>query len=241
MYLKATIRAIFMIIVLIIAGCAEPLTPNPKIVYPVPRHYRDAWQSSGYQYARPTSVLQTPPGTLLSYASGGKLNSPRALIARIQNRGAQVLQIGDTISILIPSDKLFAPSEDLFKHEVYSDFHPTLNLIAKLLNLYGNSAVKIAASLDDVQNRPRSYLLAKRQANRVASYLYKQGVSAWRLYPLSYGPDNLLATNRTVLGSYYNRVIEITFNPYVTPADCCSHIAHFIAKKQPWQFWGLPY
>ncbi len=230
---------LIMLFTTLLAACASSVH-NPVITNYKTSQYLGGGVAAGAALGA-VHTIGNPGGILLGAIIGGYTNSKSELAARIDYAGGQVITIGDTTSILIPSDLFFAPSSDLLKHDIFFKNHPLLNLVTRYLNKFGPSAIKIAVSTDDVDSRPRNYLLAKRQANRVAAYLYREGISAWRLYPMSYGPDNLLATNRTVMGSYHNRMIEITTNPYVTPADCCSHIAHFMAKKQPWQFWGLPY
>jgi len=199
---------------------------------------------------RPSSFTASTNAQPLSSATGPKLqlagitryfHSTARLERKILQQGGRIIHVGDTTSILIPIDFLFDAKDDLLRNDIFKEDHVLLDSIAAYLNTFDNSAIKIGVSSDDVGTRKRNYILTKRQAYRIAAYLWHHGVSAWRLYPAAYGPDLLLATNRTIVGSYRNRFIEITTNPYVTPAECCHQIRYFVNTNQAWQYWGLPY
>ncbi|MCW5588266.1 MAG: OmpA family protein [Legionellales bacterium] len=191
---------------------------------------------AGGTLAGAATALGNPPGAVLGGIVGGYANSKTFLASRLQAMGAQIVQVGDTTSILIPADYVFNPKNDLLKYELLYGREPILNLTARLLNKYGQSAIKVAVSTDDIGGANDNALLTSRQAERVASYLYRQGVNAWRLYPSAYGETDQLASNRYVMGSFHNRMIEITTNPNITRFANCPALAQFLTKKQVWQY-----
>lgn len=192
--------------------------------------------ASGGAVIGATTAVTNPSGWFIGGLMGGYSNSKGYLIEKIQSYGGQVLELGDTTTILLPIDNFFAAKDDQLIHR----HDPILNIVARLLNKYGNSAIKVAVATDNVDTTRRNYLLAKRQAERVASYLWQRGIDAWRFYPVAYGPNMKVATNRTVRGSAANRLLEITVDPYVTP-DNCRRVRHSVSKQQYWQYWGTPY
>ena len=159
----------------------------------------------------------------------------------LQSVGGQAFAYGDTVSILIPADVLFEPASDQFRHEVFDPDHPVLDKVAAFLRNYPDRVIKIGVGTDDVDSHHQNDILSKRQAYQVAGYLWKSGINAWQLYPLTYGRYQLLGNNETVMGSYHNRMVTILLATTTRYQDCCSRIQHFLNTKQAWQFWGQPY
>jgi outer membrane protein OmpA-like peptidoglycan-associated protein len=102
------------------------------------------------------------------------------IVSELHRKGVQVIQVGDTVSLLYPVDRFFDPDDDILADKPYR----SLDLAVELLNEYPRAAVKIAVSADDVETDERAKVLTARQAERIAAYLWRGGVNAWRLYPV---------------------------------------------------------
>ena len=181
-------------------------------------HYRQM-NFGDEQAMSKTSVVET---NVASYAG---------LVKTLEGQHVQVIAIGDTVSLLFYADRYFAAGDDLLLARHFS----SLDAATALINNYGDAAVKIAVSTDDVDSDKRSHTLSQRRAQRIAAYLWQHGISVKRLFPMSYGKFNKLASNHDAFASQQNRRIEITFNSMVSANDFAKQMPHFLGKKQPWQ------
>lgn len=167
------------------------------------------------------AAIKAPLATLIGGGIGAiatvpfQKNSARVTMAHISKlKGAQVIEIGDYVKIVIQSDKLFGVLNDRLRH----DPDPYLDNVAELLNDYPKSSVLISAFADDIEPRSKANELTQRQAQKVLAYLWDRGVNWRRMRAVGCGEINNIATNRTTQGSAFNRRIEITLiKPEPTP------------------------
>src|SRR5690242_11858548 len=94
---------IFVVITFLLAGC-----------------------SSSWRYARPA------PAVIGTGAIGHCLAQHQQLVERIQAGGVQIVQVGDTLTLLLPSDRFFADNTPVLNRNYYS----VLNQIAALLRSF---------------------------------------------------------------------------------------------------------
>lgn len=125
-----------------------------------------------------------------------------ALAMKLRQQGVQVIAVGDTIAIIMPSDALFKGVSANLDH---GSFH-RLNLVADFLRGYSKVFVEVAGYTDNLE---RPYL-SSRQAASVAKYLWSKGIDSRMLYAVGYGSDYPIDQN-SVSGNAKNRRIEIRF------------------------------
>lgn len=158
------------------------------------------------------------------------LSQNKQLLQALKLHHVQVIPVGDTVTLLLFSDEFFAASDDVLRHRDY----PALDLVAKLLHNYGNAAVKVGVSHDDVDSQAQNHVLSLRRAQRIASYLWRRGISAWRLYPQSIDQTQRFAHDHNAFASRQNRRVEITFNPLISPNLDCKTLHHLMKGKPSW-------
>ena len=143
-----------------------------------------------------TAALSTDPAVRSS-----------AITRELKHQGVQVIEVGETEAIIIPSDLLFhGLSADLNCHYCYS-----LNLIVDFLRLYPKTFVEVAGYTDFSRGRDKDQLLSSQQAAQVAHYLWSKGIDARMVNAVGYGSERPVVNSDFIGGDAKNRRIEIYF------------------------------
>ncbi|MFI4918928.1 MAG: C-OmpA-like family protein CmpA [Legionellales bacterium] len=155
----------------------------------------------------------TLTGTLIGAAAGGSLgiaiglqkNSKPNLIRQLKKQDIQYVVYGDTMTLLIPTDKYF-----MFNSPRLNELHyPALTNIVKLLKLYPQSLIYVAGFTDNVGSPHHKKLLSQAQAETMLTYLWANDIAAQKLKAEGYGDKNDISDNHLIHGSAQNRRIEI--------------------------------
>ena len=85
----------------------------------------------------------------------------------------------------------------------------TVDKVAEALKKYPNAKVRVAGYTDSLGNPNYNIDLSERRAYAVASRLVQDGVPAANVSYIGYGAANPIATNKTALGRYTNRRVEL--------------------------------
>ncbi|MBB3936105.1 OmpA family protein [Aureimonas phyllosphaerae] len=131
------------------------------------------------------------------------------LRAQLQGTGVSVTRQGDRIILNMPSNITFDTNED----QVRSEFYPTLQSVAIVLNKYDRSIVDVAGNTDNVGGEGYNFALSQRRASSVSQFLASQGVNPRRLNTQGYGMSRPIASNATEAGRAQNRRVEISISP----------------------------
>lgn len=160
-------------------------------------------------------------GTLVGAAIGGSVgaihsiykDSKPALIRQLKRQDVQYVQYGDTMTLIVPTDKYFMFMSPRLNELCY----PGLTNIVRLLKLYPQSPVYVAGFTDNVGSHHHKKLLSQAQAETMMTYLWANGIQSIRLTPEGYGDKNAVSDNNIVHGSAQNRRIEIQWFNGLTP------------------------
>ncbi|MHB1946492.1 MAG: OmpA family protein [Gammaproteobacteria bacterium] len=145
-------------------------------------------------------------GAILGGSLGAYIDAHTSLADRLKNRGAKVFVLGDQVLIVIPSNRLFYTRSASIRYPDYS----TLDAIVELIGHYTNISVKVAAYTNATGPEQVDLALSKQQANSVAKYLWKRGISTRLLYAEGYGGTHLVTRNSLDWNCNENYRIEIT-------------------------------
>ena len=130
----------------------------------------------------------------------------------LELNGAKVIRVGETVRVIIPSDRLFEPGTANLNESGYlantAHFISTLNTISIKVSAYSDTANKVGAPGE------RKVALTSKQAEVVQSYLWSKGIDSRFIYAKGYGAKDAVAWNGTTLGRSFNRRVEISFNFY---------------------------
>ena len=151
------------------------------------------------------AVIGTAIGGAAGAAFGLYNSSQYALIKEIRNQDMQYITYGDTMTLLVPSDRYFQFNSPRLNTICY----PGLNNIVRLLKYYPNTPVYVAAFTDDVGTRYHKKTLSQAQAETMLTFLWANDIPAQLLHAEGYGDQHDIGDNHLIHGSAYNRRIEI--------------------------------
>lgn len=143
------------------------------------------------------------------YQDGVRISpsTENAVIQRLRKQGGFLMSLGDRMKVVVASDRLFRPASD----QIPTDKQAVLRTAASLLREYPLSPINIAAFTDNVANTKNNDSLSQKQAQRVASFLWAEGIQAKRLHVQGRGQQQTVADNQFAQGAAWNRRIEISF------------------------------
>lgn len=128
------------------------------------------------------------------------------LAAKLQKRGVQVIQVGDDIRLVLPTDHFFVPHSAQLDPNGYS----TLNLTATFLKRFEKISIKVAGYTDNLGSSKRNKALSREQAEHIMIYLWSCGIDTRLIFAVGYGESRPITSNQTKEGRAKNRRIEIT-------------------------------
>lgn len=149
-------------------------------------------------------------GALTGGVVGNYMDRQEAeLRAQLQGTGVSVTRDGDYIILNMPSNVTFDTDQD----QVRSQFYPTLNSVALVLERFDRTLVDVNGHTDSTGSAAYNQGLSERRALSVANYLTAQGIDPRRLAVNGFGASRPLATNDTPQGRQQNRRVEIYLSP----------------------------
>jgi outer membrane protein OmpA-like peptidoglycan-associated protein len=151
----------------------------------------------------------TAVGAVVGSVTGASIgilkNLQPTLIKEIEAHDIQYIHYGDTMTMIIPTDRYFAFNSPQLNDRSYIG----LAAIVRLLRKYPNSPIYVAGFSDDVGSRHHKKTLTQAQAETMLTYLWANDVHAQRLQAEGYGDKHDIGDNHWIRGSAYNRRIEI--------------------------------
>lgn len=134
---------------------------------------------------------------------------------RFQAVGVQLIQVGDDVKFVLPSDSFFCAHTATLNRSRY----PVLDMIAAFMCGLQKMNVKVSGYTDCGDCHVRNLALSRQQAQTLADYLSRQGIDARLLYAVGYGECVPIACNETCKGQASNRRVEITFRKITDDYD----------------------
>lgn len=135
------------------------------------------------------------------------------LTQRINNWGGNVIHVGHTIKVVLPSAQLFrGQTWYLLRHNM-----KILNYVAGLISTYNTMNVGIKAYYGYYLTKDRHRYFKKlttKQAQRVERYLWSRCNGSRLMYARGYGIRYPVASDMRDNGRYYNSRVEIIFHYY---------------------------
>lgn len=150
-------------------------------------------------------------GALGGAAIGGGIGhyfdrQEEALRQELLNSGVQVKRVGENELQLIMAKGIGFQTAG---YNLSSSIYPSLNGVAKVLNEYSESSLRIAGHTDSVGSAESNLTLSERRAEAVNDYLVQRGINSGRLSTRGYGERRPIAGNETAAGRAANRRVEI--------------------------------
>jgi len=130
------------------------------------------------------------------------------LIDSLQTQDVQIIQLGDTLRLILPVDKFFEPASVQVKRCKAK----TLREIAELTicHCYALSNIRVSGYSDTVGTISDQKWRSLHQAQNIAAYLWGYGIPLNRMIVRGFGARGTIAGNATPSGEAANRRVEIT-------------------------------
>jgi outer membrane protein OmpA-like peptidoglycan-associated protein len=159
---------------------------------------------------RRNALIGAGIGALAGGTIGSVMDQNEAELRRqLQGTGVSVTRVGNRIVLNMPSDITFATDQDSVK----SQFFPTLNSVALVLQRFNRTLVDVYGHTDSTGNDRHNFDLSQRRALSVANYLSAQGVDSRRFAVTGFGETRPIADNASPSGRALNRRVEIQLSP----------------------------
>lgn len=130
-----------------------------------------------------------------------------ALRKELTDSGVQVKRVGENELQLVMAKGIGFQTAG---YNLSSDIYSSLNSVAKVLNEYPDSSLRIIGHTDSVGSSESNLTLSEERAESVSDYLNKRGVKSGRLSTRGYGERRPIASNETSTGRSANRRVEIS-------------------------------
>ncbi|MCE3238570.1 MAG: yiaD 2 [Gammaproteobacteria bacterium] len=131
-------------------------------------------------------------GAIVGSALGSYIDAHTTLADKLQNRGVNVIVLGDQVMLVLPSVLMFNEMTSNIRPHAYS----TLDLVAQYVSQFPNMAVHVGA-YTSASGSPRQVNLAlsQQQANAILKYLWIKGINTRLLSAVGYGGTKLVTAN----------------------------------------------
>jgi outer membrane protein OmpA-like peptidoglycan-associated protein len=132
---------------------------------------------------------------------GSRLN----LIKKLQRQDIQVVQYGDTMTLIIPTDKYFLVNTPRLNDYCYGGL---LNVI-RLLKCTPCGPIYVAGFTDNVGSDRHKKRMSRAQAETILTYLWANKIPARVLKAEGYADKHPVADDKLIHGSAQNRRVEV--------------------------------
>ncbi len=130
-------------------------------------------------------------GAIVGGAIGAYVDSYATPRDRLDNRGVNVIILGDQILLVLPSYIIFNENSATIRPPAYE----TLDQVAAFLSKYPNMTIQVAGYTSAMDSPAVSCALSQQQADVVAKYLWKAGLNTRLLYSIGMGGSKLVTAN----------------------------------------------
>ena len=210
-------RICSLIMVITIAGCAQPMTKTEKGAVIGTGAGAAAGAAMGQAIGRDTSstLIGAAVGAVVGGATGGLIGNymdkqeeaMRQTLSDVE--GASIQRNLDTLAVTFKSDILFAVNSSTLKGGAFDE----ISRVAKVLNQYPETRMTVAGYTDSTGAEDYNQKLSERRAESVKNALVGEGVNPGRITTVGYGESKPVADNGTEAGRQLNRRVTIFITP----------------------------
>lgn len=162
---------------------------------------------AGAMYSPLGLITGLATGAILGASYGAYIDVNTSSADRLENRGVNIVNLGDYVLIVLSSSRLFEPMTSTVKLQAYS----TLKMVTQYINQHTKTLVKVAAYTNDNGTGDVDTALSQQQAHNVAKVLTELGVNARLLYASGYGGSHLVDSTALGWDQSLNYRVEITY------------------------------
>ena len=149
---------------------------------------------------------------LLTGCSSFSNSNQQTAVATTQTQvaGAEFIQHGSQLTVIIPTDTFFVTNSDKVKKNSQQQLQQIAQRIVDFANHYPTTPVRINGYTNQTLPEKQQLQLTTDYAIAIGGYLWNAGLSANRLITKGLGSSNPIASQATVTGLAHNRRVEVT-------------------------------
>lgn len=193
----------------LITGCEKPeVLPRDRYINHLtqePAHEKE-WRADGINK--------------LGFSKRNYIKDRDRYIDKLNDHQVQVVNEGNRITVVIPTDKYFVFDTSTLNQLQYGH----LASIVKLIQCFPESKIYVAGFTDDVGSTQHKKVLSQDRAQAIVAYLWAKGIPQARLNAEGYGDKYAIGDNNLIHGSAYNRRVEVQWQV----ADAYPQVAYRI-------------
>jgi outer membrane protein OmpA-like peptidoglycan-associated protein len=162
--------------------------------------------SSAVPYTSPGFYSGDPPPTQYILNCQGCPITTDKLLQQLAQRGVEIIQVGDTLEIILGVDRFFMPKSNTRLR--YNQVE-TMKIVSRFLKTRGNVPITVYGHTDEVGSDQSKLHRSKQQAETIAAYIWSNGIPLRNVRAIGCGDTEPVSSNQIVDGSSANRRIEI--------------------------------
>lgn len=133
-------------------------------------------------------------------------------VSQLETAGMQIIQQGDRLTIIIPTDVYFEPRTTSIKDEQKANLVKMALFVKNFTDSYPNSVVRVTGYTDHVFSQRNQLELSQSYASAVSSYLFNAGIEPRRIATQSRGNNEPIAAETPPSSSALNRRVVVQVN-----------------------------
>ncbi|HBT82818.1 MAG: hypothetical protein A2091_01915 [Desulfuromonadales bacterium GWD2_61_12] len=211
------IQSLVLILFLVLAGCAEPLSRTEKgaIYGAVGGAAVGALAGQAIGKDTKSTLIGAGAGAVVGGGTGAGIGyymdrqeaAMREALAAVE--GVNVRREGNVLHVTFRSDNQFDVNSAALRPEAQRD----IARMADIQREYDKTTITIAGHTDSTGTESHNQQLSERRAGAVRDILLSRNVAANRITIVGFGETQPVADNASKKGQQQNRRVEITINP----------------------------
>ncbi|MBS0349629.1 MAG: OmpA family protein [Proteobacteria bacterium] len=133
-------------------------------------------------------------------------------ISQMQTAGMIIMQQGDRLTIIIPTDQYFEPMSTRVKGAKQKELKKMAMFVKKFASQYPLSVIKVTGYTDEVYNLRSQLELSQSYAGVISSYLFDAGIHQNRIATEGRGSSEPIAEPSSPNRAALNRRVVIQVN-----------------------------
>lgn len=131
---------------------------------------------------------------------------------QLQTAGMQVIQQGDRLTIVIPTDLYFEPMSATVKDNQQTNLRQMAKFVKNFTEPYPHSVIRVTGYTDQVYSQIAQLKLSQNYASAISSYLFDAGINPQRIATQARGSNEPVAAQTPAASLALNRRVVVQVN-----------------------------
>lgn len=132
--------------------------------------------------------------------------------SQIKTTGIDVIQQGDRLTMVVPTDIYFDPMTSTVKEEKQKNLQQMAKFVKNFADTYPNSVIRVTGYTDRVFSSRTQLQLSQNYADAVSAYIFNAGVDSKRIATQGRGSNEPVAGEFEPSSAALNRRVVVQVN-----------------------------